>query len=217
MEDADDATIDAILKLQLQDLADLWKDRDGDGSHRSDADAALELYRHEIRRADTEVHDHRTAVALGNSGDDENTSDTDEEDEDEKDDTDDDDGGDDEDPQQKALERVEALDKQLDGSDNSTPDTPKEPSVAENLDPSTQSSSPVENGELQPKENKLNLNAVCVVCDEDLSSSESLGGPCGHLYYVVVEQSFATSAELVGGIVHANSSMKIVCSSVLIT
>ncbi|KAL8838195.1 MAG: hypothetical protein Q9170_002238 [Blastenia crenularia] len=70
MDDTDDATIDAILALQLEDLAGIWKDRDGDGSDRTDTDAAIDFQRHELQRATARFQDHRSAAAIGESNSD---------------------------------------------------------------------------------------------------------------------------------------------------
>lgn len=70
MEDADDATTDAILALQLQDLASLGGNLDNDDSDRTDMDIAINLYRQELDQLAVSVRDQHVGFIINSSYDD---------------------------------------------------------------------------------------------------------------------------------------------------
>ena len=70
----DDASADLILALQIQDLADLAADRDGEGAEdddNSDGKIARDLYREELRNNAAMVLDFRFGEKLGEATDEE--------------------------------------------------------------------------------------------------------------------------------------------------
>lgn len=69
MEDLDDATADAILALQLHDLADLWVNQNETGMDQTDMDLAMKVYRQELQSATTRFQDHRISAAFGETND----------------------------------------------------------------------------------------------------------------------------------------------------
>lgn len=71
METMDDATLDAVLALQLQDLRDLGEQNDTTGHDATDFELALDAYRQELRQAATHIRDHRLGTLLGDADQDE--------------------------------------------------------------------------------------------------------------------------------------------------
>ncbi|KAL8926218.1 MAG: hypothetical protein Q9208_003121 [Pyrenodesmia sp. 3 TL-2023] len=69
MEDIDDASMQAILALQLQDLADLAGQPDQAGGAHTDANTAAEIYREELQRATTRFQDRSISRAFADSPD----------------------------------------------------------------------------------------------------------------------------------------------------
>ena len=70
MEDLDDATADAILALQLQDLAEIAGHGGQDSNDPTDMNTAANLFRHELVAAAMRIRDHQLANSLGTSNDD---------------------------------------------------------------------------------------------------------------------------------------------------
>ncbi|KAL8941438.1 MAG: hypothetical protein Q9216_002243 [Gyalolechia sp. 2 TL-2023] len=72
MEDADDAAIDAILALQLQDLTSLSSNLDKDDRDQMDVDidTAINLYRQELEQVAASVRDRQMGRSVSNINDD---------------------------------------------------------------------------------------------------------------------------------------------------
>ncbi|KAL9024267.1 MAG: hypothetical protein Q9196_006637 [Gyalolechia fulgens] len=70
MEDADNATIDAILALQLQDLAEVRSNQDGNDRDQTDVEIAIGLYRQELEEFAVRIHDRDIGIILGRSDND---------------------------------------------------------------------------------------------------------------------------------------------------
>ncbi|KAL8643739.1 MAG: hypothetical protein Q9210_007579, partial [Variospora velana] len=67
MEHLDDATLDAIVSSQLQDLDEFEAHHDGGVIDLRDTEAAVDIYRQELERAVVTLHDHRVSVRFSES------------------------------------------------------------------------------------------------------------------------------------------------------